>query len=106
VSPELDRLIRERRRVDALLRRGAKDNTPEEPLPDLASVFERIGQEIESLLGQAPPPEAPPPAPTAQGPSQPAGGRSSRPGVRRGPCPLLSGERNRAAAGSSGTVRG
>jgi ATP-dependent Clp protease ATP-binding subunit ClpA len=73
VSPELDRLIRERRRVDALLRRGAKDNTPEEPLPDLASVFERIGQEIESLLGQAPPPEAPPPAPTAQGPSQPAG---------------------------------
>jgi len=51
VSPELDRLIRERRKVDALLRRGSKGTTAEEPLPDLATVFERIGHELESLLG-------------------------------------------------------
>jgi ATP-dependent Clp protease ATP-binding subunit ClpC len=51
VSPELDRLIRERRKVDALLRRGSKAAAAEEPLPDLATVFERIGHELESLLG-------------------------------------------------------
>jgi len=51
VSPELDRLIRERRKVDALLRRGAKVNAPAEALPDLATMFERIGHEIEELLG-------------------------------------------------------
>jgi ATP-dependent Clp protease ATP-binding subunit ClpC len=51
VSPELDRLIRERRKVDALLRRGAKGAAPSEALPDLATVFERIGHEIEELLG-------------------------------------------------------
>jgi ATP-dependent Clp protease ATP-binding subunit ClpC len=51
VSPELDRLIRERRKVDALLRRGAKGIAAEEPLPDLATVFERIGHELETLLG-------------------------------------------------------
>ncbi len=51
VSPELDRLIRERRKVDALLRRGAKGNAPAEALPDLATMFERIGHEIEELLG-------------------------------------------------------
>jgi ATP-dependent Clp protease ATP-binding subunit ClpA len=51
VSPELDRLIRERRKVDALLRRGAKGAAAEEPLPDLATVFERIGHELENLLG-------------------------------------------------------
>jgi len=50
VSPELDRLIRERRKVDALLRRGAKGVAAEEPLPDLATVFERIGHELEALL--------------------------------------------------------
>jgi ATP-dependent Clp protease ATP-binding subunit ClpA len=51
VSPELDRLIRERRKVDALLRRGSKGPAAEEPLPDLATVFERIGHELETLLG-------------------------------------------------------
>jgi len=73
VSPELDRLIRERRKVDALLRRGAKGDTRDEPLPDLATVFARIGHELETLLGGssrdaaaddagASPPAAPPPA--------------------------------------------
>lgn len=52
VSPELDRLIRERRKVDAMLRRGLTRNPQaDEPLPDLAAVFERIGKEIEDLLG-------------------------------------------------------
>jgi ATP-dependent Clp protease ATP-binding subunit ClpC len=76
VSPELDRLIRERRKVDALLRRGAKGNAPEEALPDLATMFERIGHEIEELLGAggrekstdagAAAPTQPPPAATPQ----------------------------------------
>lgn len=51
VSAELDRLIRERRRVDARLRRGAPPDAREEPLPDLAAVFERIGKELQAMLG-------------------------------------------------------
>ena len=52
VSPTLDRLIRERRKVDAMLRRGlTRHPQADEPLPDLAAVFERIGKEIEDLLG-------------------------------------------------------
>ncbi len=54
VSPELDRLIRERRKVDALIRRGhGAERTASEPMADLATVFERIGREIEDLLGGA-----------------------------------------------------
>jgi len=66
VSPELDRLIRERRKVDAMMRRGlTRHPEADEPLPDLAAVFDRIGKEIEVLLGgqqRTAPPEAPPPA--------------------------------------------
>src|SRR6266516_1708841 len=56
VSPELDRLIRERRKVDALIRRGLTEEhedggAPEEPMPDLATVLQRFGEEIEELLG-------------------------------------------------------
>ena len=55
VSPELDRLIRERRKVDARLRRepsgGAAAGAGEEGLPDLATMFERIGRELEAMLG-------------------------------------------------------
>lgn len=55
VSPELDRLIRERRKVDALIRRGhGAERTAAEPMADLATVFERIGREIEDLLGGEP----------------------------------------------------
>jgi ATP-dependent Clp protease ATP-binding subunit ClpA len=78
VSPELDRLIRERRKVDALIRRGhGTERAAAEPMADLATVFERIGREIEDLLGgeprearrggggestaDAPPPSAAPP---------------------------------------------
>src|ERR671922_2162504 len=56
VSPELDRLIRERRKVDAMIRRGLTHETPQhEPAEDLvAEIFpmlERIGEEIEKMLG-------------------------------------------------------
>jgi len=45
-------LIRERRKVDAMIRRGLTQERPaDEPLPDLATVLERIGREIEDLLG-------------------------------------------------------
>jgi ATP-dependent Clp protease ATP-binding subunit ClpA len=52
VSPELDRLIRDRKKVEAAMRRGAsEERTPEEPMPDLATVLQRFGEEIEELLG-------------------------------------------------------
>jgi ATP-dependent Clp protease ATP-binding subunit ClpC len=52
VSPELDRLIRERRRVDAMIRRGLSQAQPaDSDGPDLTTVLERIGQELEELLG-------------------------------------------------------
>ncbi|PYO75510.1 MAG: hypothetical protein DMD67_11405 [Gemmatimonadetes bacterium] len=56
VSPELDRLIRERRKVDAMIRRGYTHERPQqEPAEDLvAEIFpmlERIGAEIEKMLG-------------------------------------------------------
>jgi ATP-dependent Clp protease ATP-binding subunit ClpA len=56
VSPELDRLIRERRKVDAMIRKGAVRETPEQaPAEDLVAeifpVLERIGEEIERMLG-------------------------------------------------------
>ncbi len=56
VSPELDRLIRERRKVDALIRRGlmTEERMPE-PMGDLAAeivpMLERIGAEFEKMLG-------------------------------------------------------
>src|SRR5881394_812424 len=53
VSPELDRLIRDRKKVEAALRRGTAEQEapPEEPMPDLATVLQRFGEEIEELLG-------------------------------------------------------
>ena len=56
VSPALDHLIRERRKVDAMIRRGLTHETPAtEPAEDLvAEIFpmlERIGAEIEKMLG-------------------------------------------------------
>src|SRR6266478_7884981 len=51
-SPELDQLIRDRKKVEALIRRGLTEETaPEEPMPDLATVLQRFGEEIEQLLG-------------------------------------------------------
>jgi len=57
VSPELDRLIRERRKVDAMIRRGvARDEGKQGSAGDdlVAEIFpmlERIGEEIERMLG-------------------------------------------------------
>src|SRR5437588_7073493 len=56
VSPELDRRIRERRKVEAMIRRGVTHESPAaEPGEDLvAEIFpllERIGAEIEKMLG-------------------------------------------------------
>jgi ATP-dependent Clp protease ATP-binding subunit ClpA len=68
VSPELDRLIRERRRVDAMIRRGqahegAEGNATsgEDLVAEIFPMLERIGQEIEKMLGG----EKPPPPSTA-----------------------------------------
>lgn len=56
VSPELDRLIRERRKVDAMIRRGlTHEQAAPEPVGDLAAeifpMLEKIGAEIEAMLG-------------------------------------------------------
>lgn len=56
VSPELDRLIRERRKVDAMIRRGlAREAAAEAPrdfvAAELVPMLERIGEEIERMLG-------------------------------------------------------
>src|SRR5919197_1728762 len=51
VSPELDKLIRDRKRVESMIRRGlgSEERPTEEPLPDLATVLQRFGEEIEEL---------------------------------------------------------
>ena len=56
VSPELDKLIRDRKKVEAMMRRGLTEEEPrsEEPMPDLATVLARFGEEIEQLLGGRP----------------------------------------------------
>jgi ATP-dependent Clp protease ATP-binding subunit ClpA len=56
VSPELDRLIRDRKKVEAAMRRESPEEEapPEEPMPDLATVLQRFGEEIEQLLGGRP----------------------------------------------------
>jgi ATP-dependent Clp protease ATP-binding subunit ClpA len=52
VSPELDRLIRERRRVDALLRQALEPERADEDLAgDLAPMLERIGAELDRFFG-------------------------------------------------------
>jgi len=82
VSPELDKLIRDRKKVEAAMRRGAVDeeSTPEEPMPDLATVLQRFGEEIEDLLGgsegrrraaKEAAAEAPSPPPAAASPHRP-----------------------------------
>jgi ATP-dependent Clp protease ATP-binding subunit ClpC len=55
VSPELDKLIRDRKKVEAMIRRGlteeGEEPAPQEPTPDLATVLQRFGEEIEEMLG-------------------------------------------------------
>jgi len=77
VSPELDKLIRDRKKVEALIRRGLTDEAgtaPEEPLPDLATVLQRFGEELNELLGgesrrKTPEAEAAPPSGDVRRPS-------------------------------------
>src|SRR5690349_9371532 len=82
VSPELDILIRDRKKVEALIRRGLTEedeggSAPEEPMPDLATVLQRFGEEIEELLGGRPAGRT---AETA--PEEKKDGPSDRPAVR------------------------
>jgi ATP-dependent Clp protease ATP-binding subunit ClpC len=61
VSPELDRLIRERRKVDALLKKGLTHEQSAEAADDpidLGEVLERFGREMDELLGVKRPPQA------------------------------------------------
>src|SRR5437879_2603973 len=52
VSPELDRLIRERRKVDAKLRHWLTETpTNTEPAPDLAAVFDQVVADFREMLG-------------------------------------------------------
>ncbi|HYT70252.1 MAG TPA: AAA family ATPase [Gemmatimonadales bacterium] len=56
VAPELDRLIRERRKVDALIRKGLTHEPPpagprEDVMAEIFPMLERIGEEIERMLG-------------------------------------------------------
>jgi ATP-dependent Clp protease ATP-binding subunit ClpC len=54
VSPELDRLIRERRKVEALIRRGGgltEERPPDQPMPDLATVLDQVVADFREMLG-------------------------------------------------------
>ncbi|HEX9703690.1 MAG TPA: AAA family ATPase [Gemmatimonadales bacterium] len=54
VSPELDRLIRERRKVEAMIRRGLTHEGPEPPgdvMIEIAPMLDRILDEIDKMLG-------------------------------------------------------
>jgi ATP-dependent Clp protease ATP-binding subunit ClpC len=81
VSPELDKLIRDRKKVEAAMRRGlteeGEEPAPQEPMPDLATVLQRFGEEIEQLLGggegrrKTPPEEPPAPSGDVRRPTPP-----------------------------------
>ncbi len=59
VSPELDRLIRERRKVEALIRRGlTEEHPPDQPLPDLATVLDQVVEDFREMLGGPAPDKA------------------------------------------------
>ena len=80
VSPELDKLIRDRKKVEAAMRRGAveEESTPEEPMPDLATVLQRFGEEIEDLLGGSEGRRRAAKEAAAEAPSPPAAAASPR----------------------------
>src|SRR5690348_13263613 len=68
VSPELDRLIRERRKVDALVKKGGGEAAVAEPTPDLAAVLDQVVADFREMLGgpaeaSASPPDASRPRP-------------------------------------------
>jgi ATP-dependent Clp protease ATP-binding subunit ClpA len=66
VSPELDRLIRERRKIEALIKRGlTEERSPDEPMPDLGTVLDQVVADFKEMMGGAKAP-APPAATVAQ----------------------------------------
>jgi ATP-dependent Clp protease ATP-binding subunit ClpA len=66
VSPELDRLIRERRKVEALIKRGlSEERPPDQPLPDLTTVLDQVVTDFREMMGGARA-AATPPAAVAQ----------------------------------------
>jgi ATP-dependent Clp protease ATP-binding subunit ClpA len=79
VSPELDRLIRDRRKLDARVRRGEERDEAESGTSsasddwDIGPALERLGAELERLFGGPPSGPAPGPArePAAAGASAP-----------------------------------
>ena len=78
VSPELERLIRERRRVDAAIRRGLtpeREGSDEEPL-DIMPALQRLGREIEALISGDAADSGPEVA--TQPPAQASGGPAGR----------------------------
>jgi ATP-dependent Clp protease ATP-binding subunit ClpA len=83
VSPELDKLIRDRKKVEALLRRGATEeaSATEEPMPDLATVLQRFGEEIEELLGGRPAGRTAGTAPDAPETQRPSGRHAAGPSL-------------------------
>src|SRR5213075_3130494 len=61
VSPELDRLIRERRKIEALIKRGlTEDRAPDEPMPDFGTVIDQVVADFREMMGGAKAPTTPP----------------------------------------------
>src|SRR6267142_1909203 len=52
VSPELDRLIRERRKIEALIKRGlTEERAPDEPTPDFGTVIDQVVADFREMMG-------------------------------------------------------
>jgi len=66
VSPDLERLIRERRQVEKKIRQGSAEDPAGEPGADLAAeivpMLERIGAELDRMFSGDREPSTPPPA--------------------------------------------
>jgi ATP-dependent Clp protease ATP-binding subunit ClpA len=66
VSPELDRLIRERRKIEALIKRGlTEERAPDEPMPDFGAVIDQVVADFREMMGGTKAP-TPPPATVVQ----------------------------------------
>ena len=60
VSPDLDRLIRERRKIEALIKRGLTEEHPsDQPTPDLGAVLDQVVADFREMMGGPSAPPAP-----------------------------------------------
>src|SRR5262249_29727133 len=59
VSPELERLIRDRRQVEKAIRRGSAGDPAQDLSAEIAPMLERIGAEIDRMFGGPERPETP-----------------------------------------------